>query len=186
MRPDFDRALDWAERHDLEAVGYVICAAPFQRVEDSISDLLYLAGRRVLAGISVFYPAPGSKDFELCTEHGLLPDHFSCMRSSALPLSHTTSRKEAATLLRLARILNFMKSLLDTGLTIPQASSARIRIDNPDNRVEIGQQLIGKFLKDGRIRGISPQGAVYDHQISKSVSRKFVAGLAKIQLRGTR
>ena len=186
VRPDFDRALDWAERHDLEAVGYVICAAPFQRVEDSISDLLYLAGRRVLAGISVFYPAPGSKDFELCTEHGLLPDHFSCMRSSALPLSHTTSRKEAATLLRLARILNFMKSLLDTGLTIPQASSARIRIDNPDNRVEIGQQLIGKFLKDGRIRGISPQGAVYDHQISKSVSRKFVAGLAKIQLRGTR
>jgi radical SAM superfamily enzyme YgiQ (UPF0313 family) len=186
VRSDFDRALDWAERHDLEAVGYVICAAPFQRVEDSISDLLYLAGRRVLAGVSVFYPAPGSKDFELCTEHGLLPDHFSCMRSSALPLSHTTSRKEAATLLRLARILNFMKSLLDTGLNIPHASSARVRIDNPDNRVEIGQQLIGKFLKDGRIRGISPQGAVYDHQISKSVSRKFVAGLAKTHIRGAR
>ena len=185
VRPDFDRALDWAERHDLAAVGYVICAAPFQRVEDSIKDLLYLAGRRVLAGVSVFYPAPASKDFESCTKHGLLPDHFSCMRSSALPLSHTTSRKEAATLLRLARILNFMKSLLDTGLSIPNASSANIRIDNPDNRVEIGQQLIGKFLKDGRIRGISPQGEVYDHLISKSVSREFVAGLAKIQLRGT-
>jgi len=78
-----------------------------------------------------------------------------------------------------------MKSLLDTGLSIPNASSANIRIDNPDNRVEIGQQLIGKFLKDGRIRGISPQGEVYDHLISKSVSREFVAGLAKIQLRGT-
>ena len=186
VRPDFDRALDWAERHDLEAVGYVICAAPFQRVEDSISDLLYLAGRRVLAGVSVFYPAPGSKDFESCAEHGLLPDHFSCMRSSALPLSHTTSRKEAATLLRLARILNFMKSLLDTGLSIPNASSANIRIDNPDNRVEIGQQLIGKFLKDGRIRGISPQGEIYDHLISKSVSREFVAGLTKINIRGAR
>ncbi len=186
VRPDFEKALDWAERHDLEAVGYVICAAPFQRVEDSISDLLYLAGRRVLAGVSVFYPAPGSKDFELCTEHGLLPDHFSCMRSSALPLSHTTSRKEAATLLRLARILNFMKSLLDTDLTIPDASPARIRIDNPDNRVEIGQQLVGKFLDDGRIRGISSQGEVYDHLISESVSREFVAGLAKIQLKGAR
>jgi radical SAM superfamily enzyme YgiQ (UPF0313 family) len=165
VRPDFDRALEWAERHDLEAVGYVICAAPFQRVEDSISDLLYLAGRRVLAGVSVFYPAPGSKDFESCAEHGLLPDHFSCMRSSALPLSHTTSRKEAATLLRLARILNFMKSLLDRGIPISGPTAANIRSGNPDNRTEIGQQLIGNFLHDGRIKGVTTQGEVYDHLI---------------------
>ncbi|MEE4265909.1 MAG: radical SAM protein [Desulfobacteraceae bacterium] len=186
VRSDFDRALEWAERYDLGAVGYVICAAPFQRVEDSISDLLYLADRRVLAGVSVFYPAPGSKDFELCARHGLLPDHFSCMRSSALPLSHTTSRKEAATLLRLARILNFMKSMLDKGIPIPKSSSAEIRIDDPGNRLEIGQQLVGKFLTDGRIRGISPQSEVYDHLISMSVSREFVAGLAKINIRGAR
>ena len=181
----FDRALDLAERYDLSAVGYVICAAPFQHVKGSISDLLYLAGRRVLAGVSVFYPAPGSKDYQLCEKHGLLPDHFSCMRSSALPLSHTTSRKEAATLLRLARILNFMKSLLDAGTPIPDASPAKIRIDNPGNRIEIGQQLIGKFLNDGRIRGLTPQGEVYDHLISDSVSREFVAGLAQINIRGT-
>ena len=168
------------------AVGYVICAAPFQRVGDSIADLLYMAGRRVLAAVSVYYPAPGSKDFALCQKHGLLPDDFSCMRSSALPLSYTTSRKEAATLLRLARILNFMKSMLDTGLSIPNASSANIRINNPDDRVEIGQQLIGKFLKDGSIRGISPQGEVYDHLISKTVSREFVAGLAQINLKGAK
>jgi hypothetical protein len=163
----------------------VICAAPFQRVEDSISDLLYLAQRRVLAGVSVFYPAPGSKDFELCEKHGLLPDHFPGMRSSALPLSHTTNRKEAVTLLRLARILNFMKSLLDTGTPIPDASPAKIRSGNLDNRIEIGKQLIGKFLNDGRIRGVTPQGEVYDHLISDSVSREFVAGLAQINIRGT-
>jgi radical SAM superfamily enzyme YgiQ (UPF0313 family) len=186
VRPDFDRALDWAERHGLEAVGYVICAAPFQRAEDSIADLLYLADRRVLAGMSVFYPAPGSKDFDLCARHGLLPDHFSCMRSSALPLSHTTSRKEAATLLRLARILNFMKFLLDRGIPLPDPTSGNIRIDNPDDRLETGQQLVGKFLNDARIRGISPRGEIYDHMISESLSRQFVAGLAKIQLRGAR
>jgi radical SAM superfamily enzyme YgiQ (UPF0313 family) len=182
----FDRALKLAERYELSAVGYVICAGPFQRAGDSIADLLYLAGRRVLAGVSVFYPAPGSKDFELCEKYGLLPDHFACMRSSALPLSHTTSRKEAATLLRLARILNFMKSLLDAGTPIPDASSATIRIDTLDNRIEIGKQLIGKFLHDGRIRGVTPQGEIYDHLISDSVSLEFVAGLAKIKLKGTR
>ena len=147
----------------------MLFAAPFQRVEDSISYLLYLAQRRVLAGVSVFYPAPGSRDYQLCEKHGLLPDHFSCMRSSALPLSHTTSRKEAATLLRLARILNFIKSLLDTGTPIPDASPARIRSDNLDNRIEIGKQLIGKFLNDGRIRGVTPPGEVYDHLDRKSV-----------------
>ena len=108
------------------------------------------------------------------------------MRSSALPLSHTTGRKEAATLLRLARILNFMKSLLDKGIPIPEASSADIRIDSPAGRIDIGQQLVGKFLNDGRIRGVTPQGEVYDHLISKRVSREFVAGLAKIRLMGTR
>jgi len=182
----FDRALDLAERYDLDAVGYVICAAPFQRVEDSISDLLYLAARRVLAGVSVFYPAPGSRDFELCRQQKILPQQFSCMRSSALPLSHVTRRKETVTLLRLARILNFMKSLLDRGLPIPDASSAKLPIDEPGDRLESGQRLIANFLIDGRIRGITPGGEVYDHLISESVSRKFVAGLNKISLRGTR
>ncbi len=182
----FDRALELAARYDLTAVGYVICAAPFQRVDASISDLLYLAGRRVLAGVSVFYPAPGSKDYEVCRKHGLLPDHFSCMRSSALPLSHTTGRKEAATLLRLARILNFMKSLLDAGTPIPEACPAKIRIGNTDNRIEVGRQLIGNFLYDGRIRGVTPQGEVYEHLISESVSRDFLAGLAQIKLKGTK
>ena len=126
--------------------------------------------------MSVFYPAPGSRDYELCATHGLLPDHFSGMRSSALPVSHTTSRKQAATLLRLARILNFMKSLLDRGSPIPEGSSTKVRVNNLDNRIEIGQQLIGKFLNDGRIRGVTPQGEIYDHLISGGISREFVAG----------
>ncbi len=186
VKADFDRALDLAERYGLDAVGYVICAAPFQRVEDSVEDLLYLAGRRVLAGLSVFYPAPGSRDYELSQNHGLLPYHFAAMRSSALPLSHTTTRTETVTLLRLARILNFLKLLLDRRISIPAPATGEIRIDNLDDRMAIGQQLLGSFLKDGGIKGVTPEGEIYDHLISKSVSRKFLAGLAKISIRGTR
>lgn len=185
VKPAFDRALNSAQRYGMQAVGYVICAAPFQRAEDSISDLLYLAERRVLAGMSVFYPAPGSRDYELCVTQGLLPDHFSGMRSSALPLSHTTSRKQAVTLLRLARILNFMKSLLDRGSPIPEASPAKIRGDDFDNRNDVGKQLIGKFLNDGRIRGVTPDGEIYDHLICGGISHEFVAGLSRITIRGT-
>ncbi|MBT8367908.1 MAG: B12-binding domain-containing radical SAM protein [Deltaproteobacteria bacterium] len=185
VRGSFNRALNLTEDYDLNAVGYVICAAPFQRAADSISDLLYLAQRRVLAGVSVFYPAPGSRDFELCEKLNLLPHNFSCLRSSALPLSHTTTRKEAVTVLRLARILNFMKSLIDGKMSLPDASAAKIRINDPAARHATGKQLLGKFLADGKICGVTPDGDIFEHHISEKLSRQFLAGLASIDIRGS-
>ena len=186
VRAAFDRALKLAEDCGLNAVGYVICAAPHQTAEDSILDLLYLAQRRVLAGVSIFYPAPGSKDFDLCKNLGILPDHFSCMRSSALPIAHTTGRKEAVTLLRLARILNFMKSLIDSGKGIAKdATPAEIRIQDPADRMETSKRLLSNFLHDGKIRGVTPQGDVFDHLISQKLTHAFLAGLSTIDLRGS-
>jgi len=187
VRAAFDRALKFAEDYGLNAVGYVICAAPFQSAEDSISDLLYLAQRRVLAGVSIFYPAPGSKDFDLCKNIGLLPDHFSCMRSSALPVAHTTNRKEAVTVLRLARILNFMKSLIDTGIGVTMdATPAEFRINNPADRMETSRRLLSEFLNDGKIRGVTPQGEVFEHLIAEKLTDAFLTGLAAVDLRGSR
>ncbi len=186
VRAAFDRALKLAEDCGLNAVGYVICAAPFQRAEDSVSDLLYLAQRRVLAGVSVFYPAPGSEDFSLCKNLGILPDHFSCMRSSALPIAHTTGRKEAVTLLRLARSLNFMKSLIDTGICIAKDNNpAEIRKHDPADRMETSRRLLSNFLHDGKIRGVTPQGDVYNHLISEKLTQAFLTGLATIDLMGS-
>lgn len=186
VRQSFDRALNLAEDYGLNAVGYVICGAPFQLAEDSISDLLYLAQRRVLPGVSIFYPAPGSQDYELCKNLGLLPDHFSCMRSSALPLSHTTRRKEAVTVLRLARILNFIKSLLDMGTAMPAPSPAESRATDSDDRIEAGKHLLGSFLDDGRIRGVTPEGRIFEHRISIKLAQVFLSGLASIKIRGSR
>ena len=186
VRASFNRALNLAEKFCLIAVGYVICAAPFQRATDSISDLLYLAQRRVLAGVSIFYPAPGSRDFDLCQDQDLLPIGFSCLRSSALPLSHTTTRKEAVTVLRLARILNFIKSLLDQGLPVPDACPAEIRVNDPADRIDTGKRVLSRFLADGRIYGVTPQGRVFEHHVSKKLSRQFLAGLASIDIRGSR
>jgi radical SAM superfamily enzyme YgiQ (UPF0313 family) len=182
----FDRTLAYAEEYGLNAVGYVICSAPFQQAEDSISDLLYMAQRRVLAAVSIFYPAPGSRDFNLCKNLNILPEHLSCMRSSALPLSHTTTREEAVTVLRLARILNFIKSLLDRGIPIPEACAAEIRIEDPDDRIEAGKQLLAGFLDDGRIRGITPEGKIFEHRISADLTASFLYGLASIKIRGAR
>ncbi|RPH49408.1 MAG: radical SAM protein [Desulfobacteraceae bacterium] len=186
VREGFERALLFAEKYELNAVGYIIAGAPFQNPEDSVSDLLCLAGRRVLAGVSIFYPSPGSPDFKLCDKLGILPETFSLMRSSAIPLSHTTSRKQAVTLLRLGRILNFMKSLKDSGIEIPAPSSQIAKTIEIGDRTNAGIELLKVFLHDGKIRGLDRDGTVYEHSICPETAGLFVEGIRRTELRGFR
>jgi radical SAM superfamily enzyme YgiQ (UPF0313 family) len=188
QRPDvcraFERALDLAQACDLQAVAYIIVGAPFQKAVDSLKDLLYLGEHRALAGTSVFYPSPGSKDYMLCASLGLLPQDFSGMRSSALPLSHSTTRKESVTLLRLSRIINFIKSLIDSGQPLPDAEPASACITNPNDRNNTGRQLLRFFMYDGIIRGVGPDGDVFEHEIDLELCKKFLAGIKSIRIRG--
>jgi len=184
VRAAFDRALDLAERHSLSAVGYIIVGAPHQSALSSVDDLLFLAQRRVLAGVSVFYPAPGSADFELCRQLGLLPTSLGRMRASALPIAHTTERIESATLLRLGRIVNFMKHLRDQGLAVPPRRRSDSAAPDPQDRLHVGCDLVARFLADGRICGLTPEGKVYEHRIAPRLTERFLKGLRTIALRG--
>ncbi|MBU4002004.1 MAG: B12-binding domain-containing radical SAM protein, partial [Proteobacteria bacterium] len=184
VSPSFEKTLDWAEKWGMDAVAYMIAGAPDQKPEDSLEDLLYLADKRVLAGLSIFYPAPGSADYDRCRENGLLPDHHSLLRSSAIPLTHTTSRTESVTLLRLSRILNFMKSLVDEGGTLPGPEKFNATNPLPENRKSVGIQLLKWFLSDGEIRGITGQDQVYEHRISRELSAQFLEKLDFTQIRG--
>ncbi|MGA8180372.1 MAG: radical SAM protein, partial [Desulfobacterales bacterium] len=115
-----------------------------------------------------------------------LPDTFSLMRSSALPISHTTTAKEAVTLLRLGRILNFMKFLADTGTSHADASPVHAAEEQMDARTESGKKLLNMFLIDGKIRGQTPAGEIFQHNISLQVARGFIAKLKDIRVTGTR
>jgi tRNA A37 methylthiotransferase MiaB len=161
MRQSLENALKFAEKCELEAVSYIIIGAPGQRAEDSLNDLRYLAKLNTIVGVSVFYPAPGSADFKRCEQLGILPEHLSLMRSSALPLSHTTTRLEILTLLRLGRILNFMKLLKK------EESSGNIRH-------ELGKKFLDEFLHDGRIRGMTREGEVFEHEVSTNLTEAFI------------
>ncbi|MBF0225258.1 MAG: B12-binding domain-containing radical SAM protein [Desulfobacterales bacterium] len=174
-----DNCLELAEKYGLDAVCYIIVGAPFQNWKDSISDMIFLAQRRTLLGVSVFYPSPGSKDYDLCEDSKLLPEKFSMMRSSALPLSK--SRLESITLLRLSRIINFMKFLVD--IEDPLYSKCQTFKISKD-KIEIGKKLIDLFFKDGNIRGINKDGEIYSQLISKEVTNTFINSLINIQLSG--
>ena len=184
VRDSFGHVLDLAETFGLTAVGYVIVGAPYQSAEESLDDLLFLAARRVLAGISVYYPAPGSRDFDMCRTLNILPETFTLMRSSVLPMSHTTKRKEAVTLLRLGRIINFMKFLQDLDAASNRTPKQLADTHEPDPRIENGKNLLRMFFDDGKIRGITPEGDIYEHNISIELSRRFIKKLQRISVRG--
>ncbi len=188
-RPDvrlaFDRSLDIAERHGLTAVAYLIVGAPHQAPEGSVDDLLFLAVRRVLAGVSVFYPAPGSADFDLCCRLDLLPADLGRMRASALPIEHTTRRLDSATLLRLGRIMNFMKLLRDRAQALPRPRLRQADALDPGDRIRAGCELLAGFLADGRIRGLTPQGQVYEHRVAPNLTQRFLKGINLGSLKGT-
>lgn len=185
VRGSFDNALFFAEKYHLQAVGYIIAGAPFQNPEDSVSDLICLAERRVLAGVSIFYPSPGSPDYELCNEHEILAKSYSLMRSSAFPVSHTTGRKQAVTILRLGRIVNFMKYLTDNRCTIPEPSGYPGMNTGATDRIETGKKLLMMFLYDGKIRGINRRGDIYEHAICEETAGTFLKRLRDIKIRGS-
>ncbi len=190
-RPDerqaFDRALALAAETRLGAVGYLVAAAPEQDPLESVADLCYLGARRVLIGLSIYYPAPGSEDYEHCERSGLLPAHWSLMRSTALPIEDRTSRLDAVTLLRLARILNFAKQLIDDGesLPLPAPIGAAQRLD-PTDRRQSGRALIAALLADGGIRGLAPDGRVFEHATAPRLVAAFLDGVRHSGVAGTR
>lgn len=182
-RPDvsraFDRILTTAEALNLETVGYIIVGAPDQDPLTSVADLLYLAQRNVLAGVSVYYPSPGSSDYAICQRRGLLPESELLMRATALPLSDRTSRRDSVTLMRLGRILNFMK-YLDDHTDVWSGDAGCTEADSRQReRVAQGVGLLKLFFKDGRIRGIDPDGNVFDQDSSLNLTDTFIKGFKK-------
>ncbi len=114
---DFDQFLKEAERAGLHVVAYAIFGIPGQTIQEMVETLIYLMGKRVLIGPSVYYPVPGTALFEECRSHGILPPHPSQWRSTAIPIeTEEFSRVDLLTLFRLARVINFMKGSMDRGV----------------------------------------------------------------------
>ncbi len=113
---DFDNLLKEAERVGLHVIAYAILGMPDQSIEEMVDTLIYVMGKRVLIGPSVYYPTPGTSLFEKCKRDGILPPHCTQWRSSALPIeTEEFDRLDIATLLRLARAINFIKGKIDQG-----------------------------------------------------------------------
>ena len=111
---DFNQVLQDAEAVGLDVVAYAILGMPDQSIEEMVDTLIYLAGKKVLIGPSVYYPTPGTPLFKRCEEANILPPNPSQWRSVAFPIeTKSYDRIDLVTLFRLARVINFVKGKMD-------------------------------------------------------------------------
>jgi radical SAM superfamily enzyme YgiQ (UPF0313 family) len=141
----FDQVLQDAEKIGLHVIAYGILGIPGQTIEEMVNTLIYLMGKQVLIGPSVYYPTPGTPLFERCREEDLLPPDQLQWRSSAFPIeTKEFSRLDLVTLFRLARLINFVKGKmdqkeLDEGMTWKELYKA-IK-DKVKAKVEVNQKV---------------------------------------------
>ena len=113
-KTEFDKILEEAEQVRLNVIAYAILGMPGQTIEEMVDTLIYLMGKKVLIGPSVYYPTPGTPLFERCKKAGILPPHLVQWRSSAFPIeTKEFNRVDLLTLFRLARVINFIKGKMD-------------------------------------------------------------------------
>ena len=125
----FDEILEGAEQIGLQVIAYAILGMPGQTVEEMVETLIYLMGKKVLIGPSVYYPTPGTPLFERCKKDDILPPHLCQWRSSAFPIeTKDFNRLDLITLFRLARAINFVKGKMnerefEEGITLERTLS---------------------------------------------------------------
>jgi radical SAM superfamily enzyme YgiQ (UPF0313 family) len=111
---EFDEILEKAEQVDLNVIAYAILGMPGQTIAEMVETLIYLMGKKVLIGPSIYYPTPGTSLFKRCEKDGILPPHICQWRSTAFPIeTKEFSRIDLVTLFRLARLINFIKGKMD-------------------------------------------------------------------------
>ena len=113
---EFDNILEKAEQVELNVIAYALLGMPGQTMEEMVETLIYLMGKKVLIGPSVYYPTPKTPLFERCKKDGFLPPRLSQWRSSAFPIeTKEFHRLDLLTLFRLARVINFIKGRMEKG-----------------------------------------------------------------------
>jgi len=153
---DFNSILKEAEKVGLNVIAYVILGIPGQTLQEMIDSLVFLMGKRVLVGPSIYYPTPGTVLFRTCQENGLLPPHPSQWRSSAFPIeTEAFNPLDLTTLLRLVRVINYIKGKMDQGEIEEGLSLNQLRMKLKEQQGEsLWEDLFLKILRERTFYGL--------------------------------
>lgn len=174
----FEEVLKGAEAEGLNVIAYAIFGIPGQTLEEMVETLIYLMGKRVLIGPSLYYPIPGTPLFLHCQENRFLPPSSLQWRSSAIPIeTETFDRLDLVTLLRLARVINFIKMKMDKG-EIEEGMTWKdlelfLKGSNPRGEAQIWKQLLFFLLKERKFFSLRKQKKEF-YFIKERTSEKLI------------
>jgi len=152
---------------------HYIVGFPAQRLKHALGDVRALAAERVLLGPSIFYPVVESPLFATVQKtYGCPVSDYAFFRSSAAYFDNNIHRDEIMTLVCAARIINFIKTLLDTYptarkdfMSFVRETSAVFKEDNgrylypaAADRNILGVLLLQKLLQQRSVYRAQRQG----------------------------
>lgn len=109
----FVRLLPYLEASPFLPEVHFIVGLPSQTPADVLQTILFLMGKRLLLGPSIFYLAPGSPIFKKTIGKEWGPLRKSMRSSAMLSANPSFSRPTTYTFMKLVRFINYIKGLLD-------------------------------------------------------------------------
>ena len=168
------KLLDWLEDSPFFVEAHFIIGLPGQTPKEIIDTMVFLMGKRVLPGPSIYYLAPGSALFEdICVEDPV--KYFPVTRSSVMfPVNSLFPRETTFTFMKLLRFINVVKSLIDANhgakLLKDLADTGKL-CKNPRDR-----HIFTTLLLEKRFVWFDPRG---DEYVEEPQDRRLVAAFLK-------
>jgi len=163
---------------------YLILGLPGKMPDKDLESILFLAKQPCLIGPSLFYLVPDTSIFNSLEKTNDLPKSPILYRSSYFPYARSEyTRKNAMTLFRICRMINFIKHLIDLNI-IPQdftINNDKIHINRnlngKETQINLGYGLLLKFYQTGKIFGTYKKNKdyyqLYEENCSASVLKIF-------------
>ena len=141
---NFLSLLPWLEGSPYLVETHFIIGLPGQTPDEILETMIFLMGKRLLPGPSIFYLAPGSPIFDETTG----PDwegKIKSMRSSAMfPVNPLLPRETLFTFMKLTRFINYMKNVVDREPGVKGLSDIPLVGTNPLDREIVSALLTEK------------------------------------------
>jgi anaerobic magnesium-protoporphyrin IX monomethyl ester cyclase len=136
---NFLHLLPYLESSPFLVETHFIIGLPDQKPENIIDMLIFLMGKRLLLGPSIFYLAPNTPLFNNFFENDW-ERHIKSLRSSfMLPANPLFQRDTTFTLMKLVRFINLIKHMLDK-------DNALKRLSNLPDMFSGGKKLLNKHI----------------------------------------
>lgn len=139
----FVKLLPYLETSPFLTEVHFIVGLPSQTPTEVLETILFLMGKRLLLGPSVFYLAPGSPIFRKIVGEEWQPLLKSLRSSAMLPTNPAFPRSVTYTLMKLVRFVNYVKGLLDRGRISGRLSEC---IENPSHEGPVEAHVLRTLL----------------------------------------